>query len=188
MRKIDVFCGSITDCPTICIVNSSNTSIALGSGVSSAIREACGGTAFQQECREALEEFESGELPQGDVAVTTGGSSQYRWILHAATMDFKKSNRTTYAVVRSCMLNSLETAERLIEEETLEDFTVGVPLFGADTGGLSVEDSCNAICEAMKIHFKRNRDSAISSILIANKVPETCRTIKKILERHFVLK
>ena len=187
MRKIDVFCGSITDCPTICIINSSNTSIGLGSGVSSAIREACGGAVFQQECREALEEFENGVLPQGKVAVTTGGTSQYRWVLHAATMDFKKDNRTTYAVVRSCMLNSLKTAERIIVEEEQDDFTIGVPLFGADTGGLSIDDSCNAICEAMKAHFKLHRESVISKILIVNKMPEVCNTIKMILGRHFVL-
>ena len=188
MRKIDVFCGSITDSPTMCIVNSSNTSIGLGSGVSSAIRQACGGVAFQQECREALEDYDDGTLPQGQVAVTTGGTSQYRWIFHAATMDFKKSNKTTHKAVRSCMLNSLKTAERIIEEEGLDDFTLGVPLFGADTGGLSSEDSCNAICEAMKAHFKNNRGSLISQILVVNKKSDVCNTVKLILGRHFVLR
>ena len=189
MRKIDVFCGSITDCTTMCIVNSSNTSIGLGSGVSSAIRQACGGVEFQEECRAVLEEqFAGSTLPQGEVAITTGGTSQYRWIFHAATMDFKKSNKTTYAAVRSCMLNSLKTAERVIEEEGLDDFTIGVPLFGSDTGGLSAEDSCNAICEAMKAHFKNNRESLISQILIVNKKPDVCNTLKLILERHFVMR
>jgi len=189
MRNIDVYCGSITDCPTMCIVNSSNTSIALGSGVSSAIRQACGGVAFQQECRDALEEqFDDGILPQSQVVVTTGGTSLYRWIFHAATMDFKKSNKTTYSAVRSCMLNSLNTAEKVIEEEELGGFTIGVPLFGADTGGLSSEDSCNAICEAMKAHFKSHKGSLISQILIVNKKPDVCNTIRLILERHFVLR
>lgn len=71
-----MFCGSITNCPTMCIVNSSNTSIGLGSGVSSAIRQACGGVEFQQECREVLYEQFDGILPQGEVAVTTGN---HRW-------------------------------------------------------------------------------------------------------------
>jgi O-acetyl-ADP-ribose deacetylase (regulator of RNase III) len=187
MRKIGIFCGSITDCPTMCIVNSSNTSIGLGSGVSSAIRQACGGADFQQGCREMLDEQFHGTLPQGEVAITTGGTSQYRWIFHAATMDFKKSNKATYTVVRSCMINCLKTAERVIDKEELEDFTIGVPLFGADTGGLSIDDSCNAICEAMKVHFKLHRESVISRILIVNKMPEVCNTIKMILGRHFVL-
>lgn len=152
-----------------------------------AIRQACGGVAFQQECREALEEHDDSTLPQGQVAVTTGGTSQYRWIFHAATMDFKKSNKTTYSAVRSCMLNSLRTAERVIEEEGLDDITIGVPLFGSDTGGLSAEDSCNAICEAMKTHFKNNRESLISQILIVNKKPDVCKSVKLILGRHFVL-
>ena len=113
--------------------------------------------------------------------------SQYRWVFHASTMDFKKSNKTTYAAVRSCMLNSLKTAERVIEEEGLDDFTIGVPLFGADTGGLTSEDSCNAICEAMKVHFKNNRESLISKLRIVNKKSEVCNTVKLILGRHFVL-
>jgi hypothetical protein len=80
--------------------------------------------AFQEECRTLLEEqFADGTLPQGEVAITTGGTSQYRWIFNAATMDFKKSNKTTYATVCSCMLNSLKTAERVIEEEGLDNFT-----------------------------------------------------------------
>lgn len=188
MRNIGIFCGNITDSPTMCIVNSSNTSIGLGSGVSSAIRQACGGVAFQEECRKVLEEYDDGTLPQGEVAVTAGGTSQYRWIFHAATMDFKKSNRTTYAVVRNCMLNSLKTAEQLIEEERLDDFAIGVPLFGSDTGGLSVEDSCTAICEALKAHFKKHKKSLISQILIVNKKTDVCNTVKMILERHFVLR
>ena len=42
----------------------------------------------------------------------------------------------------------------LIEDKGLDDFTIGVPLFGSDTGGLSFEDSCNAICEAMKAQWR----------------------------------
>ena len=86
------------------------------------------------------------------------------------------------------MLNSLKTAEWVIEEEGLDDFTIGVPLFGAETGGLPSEDSCNAICEAMKAHFKNNRESLISQILIVNKKPEVCNSLKLILGRHFVLR
>jgi O-acetyl-ADP-ribose deacetylase (regulator of RNase III) len=36
IRKIDVFCGNIVECPTLTIVNASNTEIVLGSGVSRA--------------------------------------------------------------------------------------------------------------------------------------------------------
>lgn len=86
------------------------------------------------------------------------------------------------------MLNSLKTAERIIEEEGLDDITIGVPLFGADTGSLSSEESCSAICEAMKAYFKNNRESLFSQILLVNKKPDVCNTVKLILERIFVMR
>ena len=52
--KLSVYTGSLVD-PAIgahAVVNASNPSVALGSGVSGALREACGGTAFQQELRD----------------------------------------------------------------------------------------------------------------------------------------
>lgn len=85
------------------------------------------------------------------------------------------------------MFNSLKAAEKIIEEEALEKFTIGVPLFGSDTGGLSSEDSCNAICEAMKAHFKYHKESVISQILIVNTKQEISNVLMLILGRHFVL-
>ena len=188
MRKIDTFKGILTDCPTTVIVNSSNTDMALGSGVSNDIRNACGGAGFQQECTEARESLDGETLPQGHVAITSGGASRYRWIFHAAVMDFRKSHATSYPVVRTCMLNVLKTAEDLIEEEDLEELTVGVPLFGTNVGRLSVDESCNAICEAIKAHFPRHRGSKISAILFAHPDPEVCKKVQMILGNHFVLK
>lgn len=56
--KLSLFVGSITDSNigAHAIANASNPEAALGSGVSGAIYEACGGLAFQQEVREQLEE------------------------------------------------------------------------------------------------------------------------------------
>ena len=88
---------------------------------------------------------------------------------------------------RSAIYREGLNAERVIEEEDLDYFTIGVPLFGSDTGGLSTEDSCNAICDAMKAHFKNNRESLISQILIVNKKPEVCNAVNMILGQHFVL-
>jgi len=86
------------------------------------------------------------------------------------------------------MLNVLKTAEDLIEEEDLEELTVGVPLFGTNVGRLSVDESCNAICEAIKAHFPRHRGSKISAILFAHPDPEVCKKVQMILGNHFVLK
>ena len=189
MRIIDTFCGSIVECPTDAIVNSSNSGVGLGSGVSGSIRDACGGAAFQQECRDVLQE-QRGEdyLPQGEVIVSSGGSSSYRWILHAATIDYNKGRYTSPSGVRNCMLNSLKAAERIIEEEGLDGLSLGVPLFGSDVGGLSVKQSCDAICEGMKIYFRSCRDSLISEIRFVHPDAEISKQIQLILNSHFVLK
>lgn len=85
------------------------------------------------------------------------------------------------------MLNVLKASEELIEEEDLEEFSIGVPLFGSNVGRLSVDESCNAICEAIKAHFPRHRGSRISAILFAHPDYEVCGKIKMILSNHFVL-
>ena len=189
MRIIDTFCGSIVECPTNVIVNSSNSSVALGSGVSASIRDTCGGSAFQQECREALEIQRGGDyLPQGEVIVTSGGTSTYRWIFHAASIDYTKGRYALTVGVRNCMLNSLKAAERIIEEQGLDGLSLGVPLFGSDVGGLSVKQSCDAICEGMKIYFRGCRDSLINKIRFVHPDAEISRQIQLILNSHFVLK
>jgi len=125
-------------------------SIALGSGVSGAIRDACGGKKFQNECFEAVEEQADGNMELGGVVLTSGGTSRYRWILHAATLDFSKSQYTSKEVVKKCMLNALRTADEVVEDNDLGELGVGVPLLGSDVGGLSVSESCEALCAGIK--------------------------------------
>lgn len=187
MRLLDTYCGSIVNCSTMTIVNSSNSEVALGSGVSGAIRDACGDVVFQRECREALEEHADGYLAPGDVIVTSGGQSQYRWILHAATIDFNKGPYISQDVVRKCMVNSLKSSEKLIDENGLDEFSLGVPLLGSDVGGLSIRESCEAMCEGMKIYFRGCQDSLINEICFVHPDDDVIRQVKLTLGRHFVL-
>ena len=188
MRVIDIFCGSIADCPTDIIVNASNTSLALGSVVSAAIREKCGGQEFQQECREVLEEQYGNELKQGDAVVTTGGISTYRWVIHAVTVDFNKGPYSSPEVVRNCMINSLKEAENIMEENSHDELSIGFPLFGSDTGRLGIEASCSAMCEGIRFHFRSFRESSINKILFVHPKEETIHKVKMTLNRSFFLK
>ena len=187
VRKIETFCGSIIDCPTQVIINAANSQVALGSGVSGAIREACGGNAFQRECHEILEELYDDYLPRGEVMATGGGSSQFRWILHAATIDFSQGQYTSQDVVRKSMISILKSAEEIIEENDLDGLSIGVPLLGSDVGGLSIQESCDALCEGMKIYFRGCRDSLISEIHFVHPGEDVIRQVKLILNRHFVI-
>jgi O-acetyl-ADP-ribose deacetylase (regulator of RNase III) len=96
--KLSVYTGSLVD-PAIgahAVVNASNPSVALGSGVSGALREACGGTAFQQELRDRLEEDFDAELEPDDCLVTSAGTSTaFRWVLHVPAVDYRKRDPET---------------------------------------------------------------------------------------------
>jgi len=187
LRIIETFCGSIVDCPTQAIINAANSQVALGSGVSGAIRDACGGNTFQRECHEILEELYDGYLPRGEVMATGGGLSQFCWILHAATIDFSKGQYTSQDVVRKSMVSILKLAEEIIEENDLDELSLGIPLLGSDVGGLSIRESCDALCEGMKIYFRSCRDSLISEIRFIHPAEDVIRQVKLILNRHFVI-
>jgi len=186
LRRIRAYSGSIVDCPTTTIVNAANTKLALGSGVSRAIRNACGGEKFQDECFEAVEEQTGGSLDLGGVAITSGGTSQYEWILHAATLDFSKGQYTSKEVVKKCMLNALIVADEIVGDNDLDEFGVGAPLFGSDVGGLSVAESCEAMCAGLKAFFRGNPDSLINEIVFVHPEEDVIRQVKMILDRHFV--
>jgi len=65
------------------VVNASNTELKLGSGVSGAFRVQCGPTL--QEELDAL-----APIRHGEVIVTEVERQPYRYIVHAAIMDFHK--------------------------------------------------------------------------------------------------
>lgn len=113
--KLGVYTGSLVD-PAIgahAVVNASNPSVALGSGVSGALREACGGTAFQQELRERLEENFDAELEPDDCLVTSAGTSTaFRWVLHVPAVDYRRRDPETGGPsgprrVRACVRSSM---------------------------------------------------------------------------------
>lgn len=80
--------GSLTDGDETLLVNASNTNLQLGSGVSGAIRKACG-TTFQAALDELLEK-RGGPLEPGDVVLTNAGAHRRaRYIAHVAVMDYR---------------------------------------------------------------------------------------------------
>jgi hypothetical protein len=89
---VSVHVGSLMD-PALgahAIVNASNPHVGLGSGVSGAIREACGGHSFQKEVRGAWEAEFDEPLQPGDYLVTSAGTATaFRWVLHVPAVDYK---------------------------------------------------------------------------------------------------
>lgn len=152
--KLSVFVGSLVD-PALgahAIVNASNPHLGLGSGVSGAIREACGGAAFQAEVRRAWEEQLDEPLEAEDCVVTGAGrATAFRWVLHVAAVDYTRRDPETGGSsgptrVKACTKAALEEAAHLARAHALP-MVVAFPLLGAGHGGLGEVASAAAMME-----------------------------------------
>ena len=73
------------------VVNPSNTSLILGSGVSAALQNLCG-RELQKEMDSAKEQAGE-EIKQGVVLLTPSTCDKFAYILHAAVMDYAQKRR-----------------------------------------------------------------------------------------------
>jgi O-acetyl-ADP-ribose deacetylase (regulator of RNase III) len=157
--RIATYVGSIVD-PALgahAILNAANPEVALGSGVSGAIRAECGGAAYQREVREAwIEQFDEPLGPDDCVVTGAGTSTAFRWVLHVPAVDYRKPDPETGrpsgpARVRACTSAALREAARLAHEHGLEgQFVLAVALLGAGHGGLGEVASADAMMGALR--------------------------------------
>ncbi|MFT7859657.1 MAG: macro domain-containing protein [Sulfurimonas sp.] len=90
--KVAVKHGDLIEEPASFIVNASNTELTLGSGVSKAFRDSCGGNYFQQILFEVKKEYlkDHPRIEQGDVLLSgSGNCKNFKYALHAAWTNTK---------------------------------------------------------------------------------------------------
>ena len=156
--RVQVIQGSLTDGRESLLVNASNTNAALGSGVSGAIRHACG-AGYQEEIQSALRERFGGPMEPGRVLMTGAGTHPTaRWVAHVAVMDyrdgFKGSSFPTLDVIRlGC--ESLVAAIDALPERV----TVAMVALGAGTGQLGVREPTKIACEAFAAYAREHGDA-----------------------------
>jgi O-acetyl-ADP-ribose deacetylase (regulator of RNase III) len=146
--RIAVVQGSLTEGTEMLLVNASNTNVALGSGVSAAIRAACG-AGYQQYIAEELAKKFGGPMSPGQVLLTGAGKHPHaKWVAHAAVMDYREgfvgSSFPTLDVIRACCRNLLSAIDELPEP-----VTVAMVALGAGTGQLGVRAPTQIACEAL---------------------------------------
>lgn len=160
--NIGVYTGSIVDAAVgaHAVINASNPVVALGSGVSAALREACGGNAFQRQVRERLEEEFDADLAVDECLVTSAGScTAFRWVLHVPAVDYRKPDPETGGPtgsrrVAACTRSALEEAVSLASENGLAgQFVLAAPLLGAGAGGLGAVASLDAMMASIREHL-----------------------------------
>jgi O-acetyl-ADP-ribose deacetylase (regulator of RNase III) len=123
------------------IVNASNTELILGSGVSKAFRQHCGGSLFQQKLYDIKEQV--GTINQGDVILSDSGiADNFKYALHVAVMNYSddtKSPHPTYKQIQKSLFNILKIIEDKIIKEQIKSPKLVIPLLGCGTGGLKKE-------------------------------------------------
>ena len=164
--RIDVKQGSLVDGRETVLVNASNTAVWLGSGVSAAIREACG-PGYPQAIEHARTSRFGEELPPGDVLITHAGSHPTaRYVAHVAVMDFRAGTRdaspTLWRIKRGCrnLWSALEAAS-----SPRERLSVAMVALGAGVGGLGVERPTAVACDTLAAHLAAHPDSVIAGVV-----------------------
>ena len=172
IRKFGIFQGDIGNCNCDIIVNSSNTRLSLGTGVSKRISELCGGNEYQVSLRELLAEAwpdESsdevyGRLPHGEAILTHAGraSDIFKAIVHVAAVDYEhiaqsgdapQQHSTNCKIIETCSENLLREVQQFAYQNDLSTISVGIPLMGSSSGKLSPIDSAESICNGIRKFF-----------------------------------
>lgn len=189
-RDIRVEHCSLLDAGCDVVVNASNPAAALGSGVSRAIFDECGGLAMQKEMRERLEADLDGELGPGDCLVTSGGTSKrLRHVLHVASVDYGTGGKgltSTAGRVTDATAAALERAAELGTADA--PVRLAFPLLAGGHGGLSVGVSLKAMVDGMKRFFHENPDAPIGAIVFAVPEADKYELAKSRLEQLLVLR
>jgi O-acetyl-ADP-ribose deacetylase (regulator of RNase III) len=133
--------GNLVEAEATFIVNASNTELTLGSGVSHAFSQHCGGDIYQKELYEIKKSV--GAIKQGDVIVSGPGSAiNFKYALHVAVMNYSDSYQTpypTYKQMQSALNSMLGIIKDIVQSEKIEKPRIAISLLGCGVGGLSKE-------------------------------------------------
>jgi len=133
--SINLVLGDITDFTGDAIVNPANRYLVMGGGVAAAIKRR-GGDEIEIEARRHA------PLDIGRAVVTSAGRLKCRAVIHAPAVE-KPGGRSTPEYVYKATLAAL----RVAREHGFK--SIAFPLMGAGVGGLTPEESVNAMLKAI---------------------------------------
>lgn len=156
--------GSLTDGRETVLVNASNTELDLGSGVSNAIRQACG-DGYQAHIHRERDRRRGGSLEPGEVLITDAGTHPHaRFVAHAAVMDYRGVGGDPMPDLErldACYRNLFDAIEELDEDS----LSVAMVALGAGTGRLGARASMECAGAALRRHCESRDNSRISEIV-----------------------
>lgn len=152
--------GSLTSGNESILVNASNTKGALGSGVSAAIRAACG-PGFQSEIESQIAADHGGaSMPQYSVILTGAGTHRRaRFVAHVAVMNYDDGFTGTSfphleGIERACV--ALWNA---VSHAPGGPHTVAMVALGAGTGQLGAVQTTHVACRTLQSHLRAHPQS-----------------------------
>ena len=119
------------------IVNAANTRLILGSGVSHAFRQHCGGEKFQNYLYELIA---NKTVVRGDVIISDSGDAKnFRYSLHVAVMNYsdkKQDMYPTYKHIEKALYNIMQIVEDMSLKDNISNPKIVIPLLGCGVGKL----------------------------------------------------
>ncbi|XP_036401797.1 protein mono-ADP-ribosyltransferase PARP14 [Megalops cyprinoides] len=161
--KVRAVCGNITEERTDAIVNSTNTSLDLNSGVSGAILKAAGQTVVD-ECK-AL-----GTQPSNGVVTTKAGNLHAKHIVHMVGQTKEKEiTNSMYDVLVAC--NNIKAQ------------SVSFPALGTGAGNVAASQVANAMIYAIGTFLLDNQNPSVTTINIVIFQPKMMSDFEQVMKK-----
>lgn len=157
--------GNIAEQSADCLVNAAGTSLAMGSGVAGALREAAHGPINERA-------VEQGPVPLGGVAVTPAFELPANWVIHAAAMPHFGDGRATEQSIRDATRNTLEKADELGCRSMV------IPPLGCGVAGFDLATGTRLILEEIA-HYQPRSLAEVRFIVYRAEDQQTVETVAR---------
>lgn len=188
MPTFRVVHGSLTDGSEQVLVNASNTNCQLGSGVSGAIRHACG-PGYQEHIAAALHARFGGPMPPGEVLITDAGRHpQARYVAHVAVMDYRQGfSGSSFPALPLIGQACTRLWHALEELRPTTPLSVAMVALGGGTGGLGARQPTELACQTLVEHLRGRADTALSRIVFYGYELPAYLAMVEVVSTHFAL-
>lgn len=180
--KITVKQGNLLREKADFIVNTSNTRLFLGCGVSLAFKRHCG-HKLQNEMDEVIKSMKT-DLIQGDIVLTSAQkATNFKYALHIAIMNYNQGIRgnqknPTIEIVSKSLFNIEKYL--LLYAQKSKTVKVAIPLIGCGTGGLDKKKVINLYRE----FFSRSIEIDCEVVVYGYSIEDYNQIIKVLKNRN----
>ena len=178
--------GSLTEGEEKVLVNASNTGVDLGSGVSAAIRAACG-PAYQEAIHRALYEQFRGPMEPGEVLITDAGTHPTaKFVAHIAVMDYRPRSTSPSPPDPARIQKACRALWQALEAlpQAHRPLSVAMVALGAGVGGLGVKIPTRIACETLKA-YRAEGGEAVEEVTFYGYAQAEHLAIQTEVRQHF---